>query len=170
MCLNIFLSILNNITYIFIYVLTHTYIKNTQITLFKLLYQTPSKFLTHCINFWKLLANALSLLVNNLFFFFKINITFLRNKKKNCQNINCFFFILLLKLSWTRLLINILKVLINITLNFLPIALFYFVFFSFYFLFFLCIKKKSEMEERDINKKKNQNIYLLSFLTGNYIG
>ena len=166
MCLNIFLSILNNITYIFIYVFTHTYIKNTQTTLLKLLYQTPPKFLTHCINFWKMLANAISILVNNLKKK-KINITFLRNEK-NYQNIN-FFFLFLLKFSWTRLLINTLKVLINITLNFLPIALFYFVFFSFYFLFFY-ILKKSEMEERDINKKKNQNIYLLSFLTGNYIG
>ena len=113
-----------------------------------------------------MLVNALSILVNNLFLK-KFNIIFLRNEK-NCQNIN-FFFLFLLKLSWTILLINTLKVFVNITLNFLPIALFYFVFFSFYFLFFYVLKK-SEMEERDINKKKNQNIYLLSFLTGNYIG
>ena len=40
-----FLSILNTLTHIFIHFFTHTYIKNIQITLIKLFYQTPPKIL-----------------------------------------------------------------------------------------------------------------------------
>jgi len=38
-----YFHILKNITHIFIYFFTHTYIKNTQTTFFKLLYQTGSR-------------------------------------------------------------------------------------------------------------------------------
>ena len=62
----------------------------------------------------KILTIALMALVNNLFLK-SFDITFMGNKK-NCQNINCFFFLFQWKLYLTGLLTNTLKTLVSITL------------------------------------------------------